>query len=383
MAWLIIHTLATFSLVVSIILVLRRLSAKLELIDRPDGIRKQHRGQVPLCGGIAIVAAFALTTFLTDRATNFAPAFWIALTSLAVLGVADDRRPLPALFRFFVQLAVAVLLVASVPVDPLLLDLPFVESAFGLLPLISLVGTLFIVGLVNAWNMMDGVDGLAGGAAAVALVWLLLVAAHTDAMAIAEAMETLLICICGFLVFNMRSPWRIRASVFLGDAGSMALGLAIAYVILALATGSSPVSFIALLCIVVVPITDTLSLIIRRLHASRSPMSADRWHLHHLLIDHGMSSASTTWTILLISAFCGAIGYAGIRFRVADELLTLVLLTIMAVHTVFVLLATGRLRRPLRGSGVGTGLRARRLEVVNIPPAVSALDRSGSADVDA
>jgi UDP-GlcNAc:undecaprenyl-phosphate GlcNAc-1-phosphate transferase len=195
----------------------------------------------------------------------------------------------------------------------------------------------------------------------VALVWLMLVAEIKDMGELILPFELLLTGLCGFLIFNMRSPWRIRASIFLGDAGSMALGATIAYGILLLASDKSPAPFMALLWIVIIPVTDTLSLMIRRVLAGRSPMSADRWHLHHLLLDAGFMPMATTNIILVASAVCGGIGYLGIRNDVPEVVMAAGLLIPVGIHTLFVMAASGsiaKLRIALAKSRRSVGVAA-------------------------
>jgi UDP-GlcNAc:undecaprenyl-phosphate GlcNAc-1-phosphate transferase len=184
--------------------------------------------------------------------------------------------------------------------------------------------------------MLDGVDGLAGGAAAVALVWLMIIASFAGNSSMIAPMEIVLVGLCAFLLFNMRSPWRIRASVFLGDAGSMALGMTLAYFMLRIVT-TSTVSFPALLWIVIVPIADTLSLMVRRTLAGRSPMSADRWHLHHLLIDGGLGKGEATNAILSASVLCGAVGFGLIYMQASYPVTLCSLLLPISIHTAFVM----------------------------------------------
>ena len=179
--------------------------------------------------------------------------------------------------------------------------------------------------------------------------WLMLIAANVGMIDLVLSLETLTICICAFLVFNMRSPWRARASVFLGDAGSTSLGAVIAYAILLLATGDGVNAFPSLLWLVIVPVLDTLSLMVRRMAAHRSPMSADRWHLHHLLLDLGFTPGAATMALTLATALCGAVGYAGIRLEIPGEIMALLLVIPVGVHTAFILAATGfATRRRLR-----------------------------------
>ena len=184
-----------------------------------------------------------------------------------------------------------------------------------------------------------------------ALIWLMFVASFAEMTRLVAPLQALAICLCAFLVFNMRSPWRSRASIFLGDARSTALGATIAYIILLLATGSMAVTFPALIWVVILPVTDTLSLIVRRIMAGRSAMSADRWHLHHLLLDHGFSASATANTLIVVSAICGGIGYAGIRANIPGEIMAIGLLVPLSLHTILVLATTGHLAT--LGSGRG------------------------------
>lgn len=334
-----------FILGIATVAVFRQLAIAFELVDRPDAIRKQHHGAIPLCGGIAIFTTFAATSLLMGQAAVLGVNFWLALAVLLLLGLLDDRRPLPAVGRLVMQLAMAVALVGGANIGSLSVGALLSQNAQLFLPLFFVVGVVFVTGLVNAWNMIDGVDGLAGGVTGVALIWLLVVADFAGMTELVPSLETLSVCLCAFLIFNMRSPWRKKASVFLGDAGSTALGATIAYVILLLATQSSAISFPALLWIVIIPVSDTLSLIVRRLAVGRNPMSADRWHLHHLLLDRGLSPASTTLALMAISGICGSIGYLGIRMHIPCEIMAAALLIPVSGHTAFVLAATGFLAK--------------------------------------
>jgi len=345
MSGLFINAIATFVLSIALIVVLRRLTIAFQLVDRPDSIRKRHKGAVPLCGGIAIFAAFAIASFVTLRPDILGFNFWLGLLVILLMGVVDDRRPLPAAGRLVMQLVMAIALVGGANIGSLSIGTLFSQNFDLFLPLFFVIGVLFVTGLVNSWNMLDGVDGLAGGTALVALIWLMFVASFAEMTRLIAPLEALTVCLCAFLVFNMRSPWRVRASIFLGDAGSTALGATIAYVVLLLATESIVVTFPALIWVVILPVTDTLSLIVRRMMAGRSPMSADRWHLHHLLLDYGLSASVTTNTLIVVSAICGGIGYLGIRTNVPGEVMAIGLIAPICLHTIFVLAATGSLSK--------------------------------------
>lgn len=344
MIFLLLESSASMALSAFLVVLLRWLAVPLHLLDKPDH-RKIHDGAIPLCGGIAIFLAFSGLCLFTAAPVGCGPGFWSATILIVGLGIADDRFALPARFRFVAQLLIAVALIAMENLGQLSFgDLLPVEAADGQVALL-LISIFFIVGLINAWNMVDGVDGLAGGSAVAALLWILLLSLHAGEDGLVFPVAMLLAAIGGFLIFNIRSPWRARASVYLGDAGSTALGLIIAYLILRLTNGTHGLPFQALLWVVIVPVVDTLSLMVRRILDHRSPMSADRWHLHHLLIDLGLSPAATSYVIVLVSFLCGGIGYVGVVLGPPVPVMAIGLLLFAIAHTAFVLAAETSTRK--------------------------------------
>ncbi|RZS79372.1 UDP-GlcNAc:undecaprenyl-phosphate GlcNAc-1-phosphate transferase [Phyllobacterium myrsinacearum] len=332
--------LATLSMTVLLIGFLKKTSHALALVDYPDS-RKQHENVVPLCGGIAIFSAFFLVSLFSRGAAPFPVSFWIGILMVLSIGVMDDRMELSARTRLVVQFFASAILVIPLAGPSIyvanMLPLALAGSA---LPVLTIIAILFVIGLINSWNMVDGVDGLAGGCAAAAIFWISLLSFYKGLGALGCSSLVLLAAVCGFLLFNMRSPWSARARIFLGDAGSTALGAVIAYLIITLSRRAE-IAFPVLLWIVVVPVTDTMSLIVRRLHAGRNPLTADRWHLHHLLLDRSHSHAMTTNIIVASSALCGGVGVAGILAGASNYLMTFGLFVPVIIHSAFVFLASG------------------------------------------
>lgn len=330
------HMLNGFLLSLVFIVGIRRFACEFELVDIPDA-RKKHEGLVPLCGGIAVFSAFMISGIGFQQGLQIPWNWEIGLGMLVLLGVADDRWRLPAAPRLAIQtLAAIILLSTALPATLNLgrLDgihawhLPFAASAA--------MCVFFVVGMINAVNMMDGVDGLAGTSVAGALFWLALLAVHLGDASVTLHALVLLTAMLGFLIFNLRHPWQSKASVFLGDGGSLMLGAALAYFIIDLSRGTAAPAFPVLLWIVILPVIDTLSLIVRRLANRRSPMSPDRWHLHHLLLDAGISPARTTMVIAGASTACGAIGYLGAVLNAPDTLMITGLLLPILAHAIAV-----------------------------------------------
>ncbi|KQY26679.1 hypothetical protein ASD31_00245 [Rhizobium sp. Root482] len=334
-----ISIIGTITLSVLLISIMRRAAVHLALIDHPDA-RKQHEGVIPLCGGVCIFSVFTASLFFSGAHDVLDAVAWIGLAVIVIVGMVDDMHALPARLRLSLQFAAAALLINALPLSTISFGTLF-PADIGPVPVVFVFAIVFVSGSINAWNMLDGVDGLAGGSAAMALPWLMLFAAEAGDGTLIFPIEMLMAAIFGFLFFNMRSPFRKRASVFLGDAGSTALGATIAYLILRLSCGPNAIAFPVLAWIIIVPVIDTLSLMVRRTWARRSPMSADRWHMHHLLLDQGFSPAHTTLIILAASTLCGGWGYIGHDLGISDTVMTIGLLMPVAVHTAFVALVSG------------------------------------------
>lgn len=325
-----------FTMTVLMVVIFRRFAFVLGLVDTPDH-RKVHDGLVPLCGGLAIFGAFAIYDTAIDYNYGIQWYLAVALMMLVGTGFADDRWRLPVAPRLAVQICAAAILVFHIP-DLLssasyLLDTGQIPAIGWLLTVFAIV---FVVGLINATNMIDGADGLAGGIAASSLFWLALIATHTGRLDLAEFAMVMLAGVLGFLTFNMRHKWRSRASVFMGDAGSTALGATIAYLVIDLASGPNPVPLPILLWTIILPITDMASLMVRRRAAGRSPMTADRWHFHHLLIDRGLSHTATSGLMILFCTVCGFIGWLGVVFGISAITLTAALVVPVVLHTLLV-----------------------------------------------
>jgi UDP-GlcNAc:undecaprenyl-phosphate/decaprenyl-phosphate GlcNAc-1-phosphate transferase len=186
---------------------------------------------------------------------------------------------------------------------------------------LSIPFTIFaLVGLINAINLSDGLDGLAGGLSAIALAffsgiaWLL---GFPNALALGLAT---LGAALGFLIFNIRHPWQQRARVFMGDSGSLVLGLILGVLSFKLTqrpvgTGMPPV---LALWILAVPLIDTVTVLLRRIAAGRNPLKADQQHLHHIILRAGFSHAQTVWIILGVAAGLAALAVLAWKIGVSD-----------------------------------------------------------------
>lgn len=323
-----------FLLSVVLILAMEKIAVRFGLVDVPTA-RKNHNGRVPMVGA-AVFVAFAVSAILLQHRPAGFTSFMIGLAGLVVLGLIDDRVNLRASIKFVAQIVCVVLMV--LPSKTLIWHVGMLLGGDYLLlrEWAVPVTIIAVVGLINAYNMIDGVDGLAGSLSLVALLWF---AAAAGIMGLHDQLILALLvtfCVVGFLVFNLRHHWRDRASVFLGDAGSMMLGAILAFLAIGLSQhDGEQLSPIAALWICAVPIIDTISLAIRRAAAGRSPFSSDRQHLHHLMLDAGMSVNQVVASLSVISAVLGGIGVMGWYLEVPDSIMLLGLVIPVAAHTWF------------------------------------------------
>lgn len=333
--------LNAFLLAVLTILVSGGKAVRLGLMDVPKG-RKIHDGAVPLTGGIAMFAGFLVPAVILSFSYEIHWGLVFGLMMLVALGVADDLWDLNPRTKLCGQLIAALIMALTdgMLIGPdSLIGRATLESSWITVPFT----VFFVVGIVNAFNMIDGLDGLAGGVAATALFWIAVAS-------IGGALIEPLLVLCatlGFLVFNMRHPWRKRAAVFMGDAGSMMLGGAIAFFAIGLTRSSNDahLPLPAILWFFALPVFDTISLIGRRLAAGANPLVGDRRHMHHLLLEAGLRLEQATAVLIVVSGLLGAIGFVGWRLGVQPIALAVGLLVPFALHLSFVCFGWKMLQR--------------------------------------
>lgn len=302
---------------------LRPLAHRLGHVDRPGG-RKRHTRDIPLCGGLGIVPIVVLLGGVFSVYSGML-GFGLGLAAITSLGVFDDRTHVPAAARLTIEIVIVVVFmcwlegVALQSLGPIFgghQDVVMGSFAMGL--------TVFAaVSLINGINMIDGLDGLAGSFAAMVFA-ILAAGAVADGSSAGPVLLILLAGSVAFLVFNLRTPLRRSASVFLGDAGSLALGFAMVWFAIDLSQGEQPVFRpITMVWIFALPIWDTTYLVARRLMRGESPFTADRNHFHHLLLEAGMPPGIATLTWLAMAAIPAVVGLLAEAVGVADVVLAI------------------------------------------------------------
>ncbi len=289
---------------ITAIAVLGRFAAPLGLLDHPTD-RKHHVGSVPLVGGLAIFLGVLAGALSYGRFHDFATLLLGTSALLVLLGALDDRFNLSVRIRLLVQTIAILTVIASSGVYIHSLGHLFgheVELGWGGIPL-TLVA---VIGLLNAFNMMDGIDGLAGGLALVAIAALVTFAGATPLRGTLVLMALLAVATLPYLAANLGLAGR---KVFMGDAGSMVLGYLLAWTLIRLSQQpGSHLSPVDVLWCVAVPVLDTFAVMYRRLRQGQSPFKPDRGHIHHILLRAGLSPRAT---LLVLIALAGCIAFVG------------------------------------------------------------------------
>lgn len=307
-------------------------AARLGFLDAPGG-RKQHERPVPPIGGLIIFSVFMAAGAMAGFDFAVYWPLYAALVLLLGLGTLDDRGEVRAVIKFGLQFLAAFLIVGPGGAELVTLGNLFghgaVEMGWFNWPL-----SLFcVVLLINSINLMDGLDGLAAGKSFVAMIWLLVACWFAQEWSAFLAISILAACVAGFLYYNMRHPWRKKASVFLGDAGSMSLGLALAWFCIHL--GQEPhkvLEPVSVAWIIALPVMDACGQFFRRMKEGRHPFSPDRGHFHHHFVDAGIPVEVATPIILMIGFLFGAFGYAGLQIGIHPMVLSFGWVALLALH---------------------------------------------------
>lgn len=332
--------LVAFTATLATVPLAKRLAVRIDAVDYPSN-RRINSGAVPRCGGIAIfigIVAGALAYFIGVRFFGWRlyslylirdidyVLLYLGVVTIFTLGLVDDITQIAAKPKFLGQIVACSLVAAS----------GVTITAFELLDSHTLawldypLTVAYLLIFVNVTNLIDGLDGLAAGVVSIVCIGMFYLMLSRGAFSIALACLAIVGACWGFLRYNFHP-----ASVFMGDSGSMLLGLAVGIVsVLGVVRGQSFTIMLVPLLMAAVPVLDTASSIIRRLRAHTSIGSADMGHIHHRLMRAGLGqlkSVAVLWSCTAVLVFAACI---------MDSLPTMVnwiVLVVLAIPTFFVI----------------------------------------------
>jgi UDP-GlcNAc:undecaprenyl-phosphate GlcNAc-1-phosphate transferase len=320
-----------------IVLPARWLAFRLGAVAEP-GERRIHREPTARLGGLAMYLGFGLSAalFSTNPSTLGLLLSAAVITTLMVL---DDLRGVRPVFKLVFQVAASLLAIVGFGISIHYIGLPGGHQ-LTLLPAVAIPLTLvWFVGLQNTINLIDGVDGLAAGVVAIVAATLLLAAINRGESDIVILAGALIGACVGFLFFN----WH-PARVFMGDSGSNFLGFTLAALsVLSVAKGAIVVALVVPLAALAIPIVDTAWAIVRRRLRGKSIATPDTEHLHHRLLDFGLSPRETALVFYFGTAIFAAVGLAIYGHK--KVLLGAILLMMLGI----VIIMLRRFRRTSRG----------------------------------
>lgn len=359
---------------------MRPWARRVGLVDKPD-LRKQHSGRVPVIGGICFFVGTLVGLGYLGFIDRFVMSLMMGSALIVAVGVADDVVDLSVRSRLMIESAIVGLIILSTGY--------YIDHVGGLLPAghngIGLLGiplTLFaVIGLINAFNMLDGIDGLAASVAMLCIGSVLMFdRAGWVSVGVMFMLQILFAALIPYIFANL--GWPDGRKIFMGDAGSTAIGFLLGWSLIYLSHSRvGRLAPVDVLWCVAVPIMDTLAVMYRRVRLGRSPFGADRQHVHHLLLDAGFSPRATLALIVGGGAALALLGYALRSVPDVVNLLAFIAVTILYLLGLPRLLearARGIAWRPGRGRGFG-GLGQR---LGWLPPRSSALQDEHPSDED-
>ena len=301
------------------------MAIKAGALDAPDD-RKVHKKPIPRMGGIAIYLGFVLAVLASMHVNREIVGLLLGGTVIMMVGIIDDMRQLSAKVKLLGQIAAAMVLVAFH------IRIEWLTNPFGEMLYVDQFSVpltiLWVVGLTNTVNLIDGLDGLAAGVSTIASITILLVALQQNFWTVAILTAALAGAALGFLQHNFNP-----AKIFMGDTGSMFLGYMLAAVsILGTVKSAATIALVVPIMALGLPIMDTAFAILRRYRNGRPIFKPDKGHLHHRLLDLGLTQKQA---VLLMYVISGCLGISAIALTEVNKFLgACIIVMLLAVSIV-------------------------------------------------
>lgn len=315
-----IPLICCFFISVFVIKITKPIAVKAGLVDLPNE-RKLHIGAIPLIGGVAIYLGVLTAALIFMPYSQVFNIYLVSAAMILFLGVLDDKYDLSVKLRIISQIIVASMMIfgAQLYLNSFGYILGFFEFKLGYIGI--LVTIVAVIGAINAFNMVDGIDGLAGMLSLISFSSLafLLSRVNNDWFHLSVLFIAALLA---YLMFNLRWPFKSVTKIFMGDAGSMLIGLTIVW-LLVIGTNNQVNAFrpVTALYIIAIPLMDMTAIMYRRIKKGVSPFSADREHLHHIFERAGLTRKKALITISFMALMIATFGCLGEVFQIYEWLM--------------------------------------------------------------
>lgn len=329
---MIITALTAFLSAFMAIKLFKPIAVDVGLVDKPDA-RKHHEGQIPLIGGISIFAAVLAASLLWLPNTLELRMYLIASAMMVFIGALDDKYDLRVRIRIVGQIIIASLMIYGVGGYISNLGNLFSFGNINLGPFGIIFTYVAIIVVINAYNMVDGIDGLIGSLSLntfTAIALLFLMSGNHGYLSYPLILATATL---PYLMYNLGFFKKYTKKIFMGDAGSMFIGLSVIW-LLSMGTQGANASFrpVTALWICAVPLMDMLAIVMRRYRKGKSPFKPDRDHLHHILQRAGLSPKQTLIVISVFSVLMSVIGLIGEYFQVAESIELILFILVFVLY---------------------------------------------------
>lgn len=326
----------TFLVSMLTIKILLPLAPRVGLVDLPNE-RKKHDGAIPLIGGLSIFTGVLIASSLFVEKSQLLNLYLISSALLVFIGTMDDIYDLNVAPRIIFQGIVATIMVFGGGI--------YIHE-FGSLFLIGNIdiegyGMVFTmlacIAAINAFNMIDGIDGLAGTMSIISIssIVILMLLANNNADVLLPLI--LVVAIIPYLFYNVSTRNPRAKKIFMGDAGSMFMGLTVMWLLVlgSQTQGTHESSFrpVTALWVIAVPLMDMLAIMIRRIRKGVSPFQADNGHLHHICMRAGLSSRQALWAISSIAVCVALMGIAGEILQIPEWVMLMFFILLFVVYS--------------------------------------------------
>ncbi|MFC3093067.1 undecaprenyl-phosphate alpha-N-acetylglucosaminyl 1-phosphate transferase [Alteromonas sediminis] len=329
-----IPLLIAFFVAVILLILMTPFAHQLGLVDHPDTPRKQHAGVIPLTGGLSIFGAVLIASIMTDVWIKNGSWFFTASFFIVLLGMLDDKFDLSPKGRLICQFCVAAImaLAAQNYITSVGNIFGTGDTTFGIMGYFFTL--ICVVGVINAFNMIDGIDGLAGGISLIvllAVVFLLVAGGKGQAI---MAPMLIVAALVPFLAFNLSWKGFKGNKIYMGDSGSMFVGLTIVWLMVDFTQGQdAAMRPITAVWIIGLPLMDMAAIMYRRARKKQSVLKPDRQHLHFIFMRAGLSPRRALAMILLLGVMYAAVGILGELYQVSEYIMFWSFMVLLVVYS--------------------------------------------------
>jgi UDP-GlcNAc:undecaprenyl-phosphate GlcNAc-1-phosphate transferase len=301
--------------------IVKKFAVRIGAMDVPKDDRRMHNIPIARIGGLAIFFGFMVGVLLFADINTEVRGILIGSVNIVVMALIDDLINLKAWIKLIVQIAAALVAVGhGVIIEVVSNPNVFSSSPWLTLGIFSIpVTVIWIVAITNSVNYIDGLDGLAVGVSSISSISMLIIAVLVSEPNVAVIMAALAGACIGFMPYNLNP-----AKIFMGDTGALFIGFILATIsIQGLFKFYAIMSFAVPFLILALPIFDFVFAFFRRLLAGKSPMSADRGHVHHRLIDMGFNQKQA---VAIMYTLSGILGLTAVVLTASGELRAMLLI---------------------------------------------------------